>query len=237
MCCPLNSQILQPFTVNRSVELNGEEDTSVVTVLWTSIKRHPNKTDLIRPSLCPSPCARLFKAHRVEQPVLGMDDREPSQEELCYCKCPVESPVFMQSAGQCVSKIGSLWTFTQQADLFQRPVSDGCKRAVRVSNSVPDSSPLFAPVIALPKLNEFIKFPGQIMWQGVISRLNKDPQNDYLEARVKIKQKQGPRCNITRIRILRQDSRWFDTNGMLFQLGWSNESNMGGVIVSLNIKS
>jgi len=72
------------------------------------VKRQPNKTDLIRPSLCPSPCDRLFRAKRVEHPVVGVDDREPSEEELCHCKCPTEMPIFLQNAGQCVAKIGWL---------------------------------------------------------------------------------------------------------------------------------
>jgi hypothetical protein len=92
-----------PIHPNKQFSKKSDEDSSV---LWTSIKRQTNKTDLIRPSLCPSPCNRLFKAQRVEKPVLGMDDREPSEEELCYCRCPTESPIFLQSIGQCVSKIG-----------------------------------------------------------------------------------------------------------------------------------
>lgn len=105
---------------------SDEEDTLVLNVLWTSIKRHSNRTDVIRPSLCPSPCKRLFKARRVEQPVLGMDDREPSQEELCYCRCPTESPIFSQYSGQCVSKLGNLfinrllWNGVDNLTIFRR---------------------------------------------------------------------------------------------------------------------
>ncbi|KAI6175602.1 hypothetical protein M3Y97_00707500 [Aphelenchoides bicaudatus] len=175
------------------------DDAFSLNVLWSSIRRRHNHTDLIRPSLCPSPCERLFRARNLEPLFQGMDERAPTNEEMCYCRCPTASPIFFQQTGQCVSKI------------------DGCKRPIRVASAPSDPNSQWAPVIQLPKQGEFIKFPGQILWQ---------------ESRVKLKQKQGPRCNITRIQLLRQDAEWANATGVLFQLGWSDELNMAGIIWS-----
>lgn len=54
----------------------------------------------------------------------------------------------------------------------------------------------------------------------------------FLESRVKLKQKQGPRCNITKMQLLRQETDWVNASGSLFQLGWSDELKTGGLIVS-----
>lgn len=57
-------------------------------------------------------------------------------------------------------------------------------------------------------------------------------QKFNLESRVKVKQKQGPRCNITHIQVLRENRQWAEVNKTIFGLGWSDELNISGLFVS-----
>jgi hypothetical protein len=98
----LISSTTHSFPLNQT---ENEEEALVVNVLWTSVERKLGESDLIRPSLCPSPCDRLFHGRRIDRVLDGMDEPTPSEEE-CYCRCPEEMPVFMQRTGRCVAKIG-----------------------------------------------------------------------------------------------------------------------------------
>lgn len=65
--------------------------------IWSLIDRRFGTSDLIIPSLCPSPCPKLFRAQNVN--VSGTE---------CACKCSNGAPVFLQTSGQCVQRLGKL---------------------------------------------------------------------------------------------------------------------------------
>uniref|UniRef100_A0A1I7S3H0 Kazal-like domain-containing protein n=1 Tax=Bursaphelenchus xylophilus TaxID=6326 RepID=A0A1I7S3H0_BURXY len=73
-----------------------EDETNSLTDLWSQVKRDVNQSDLIVPTLCNAPCDRLFHAGRHG----NISD--------CLCRCPEEMPIFLQTLGQCIQRIGKL---------------------------------------------------------------------------------------------------------------------------------
>uniref|UniRef100_A0A7E4ZS59 Protein kinase domain-containing protein n=1 Tax=Panagrellus redivivus TaxID=6233 RepID=A0A7E4ZS59_PANRE len=83
--------------------------------IWSIVDRRPGLPDVILPSLCPSPCLSLFKAHPVN--VSGSE---------CACRCSPGTPAFVQSFGQCANQI------------------EECEKPIRFEGSVDSTSvPLF----------------------------------------------------------------------------------------------
>lgn len=80
-----------PPNVSRELHNNGPIDSDI----WSLVDRRPGLPDVILPSLCPSPCLNLFKAQSVN--ISGAE---------CACRCSTTSPGFVQSIGQCASKLG-----------------------------------------------------------------------------------------------------------------------------------
>lgn len=75
---------------------NGPFDSDI----WSLVDRQPGLPDIILPSLCPSPCLNLFKAQMAN--ISGAE---------CACRCSKTLPGFVQSIGQCSSKLGMYSSF------------------------------------------------------------------------------------------------------------------------------
>lgn len=70
------------------------DETLFFTDLWSAVSRRPAAPDSVLPRLCPSPCDRLFNAQR------------NANLSSCACTCPEDMPIFLQTLGQCIQRIG-----------------------------------------------------------------------------------------------------------------------------------
>ncbi|KAI6223575.1 hypothetical protein M3Y99_01456400 [Aphelenchoides fujianensis] len=156
-------------------------------MLWTMVERRIEHSDLIRrPSLCPSACQRLFRANRLN---LRKNGGKSGAEEVWNSFAPVLASVWPRSI-----RVNDRFESRQRPAISTR---SGCRPC------------------GLPETEEFIRFPGQILWQ---------------ESRIKVKAKFGPRCNVTSARTLRHSPQWEEVSPALFRLGWNEEQAAGGVI-------
>ncbi|CAD5219740.1 unnamed protein product [Bursaphelenchus okinawaensis] len=100
----------------------------LTTSLWSQVRRSNTQSDLIVPSLCSLPCDRVFHAQRY------------GNTSDCLCECPEETPIFLQTLGQCIQRI------------------EACARTVKFSESD-------IPVIELPKRLSKINFENKVLWK------------------------------------------------------------------------
>ncbi|KAI6214198.1 hypothetical protein M3Y94_00239700 [Aphelenchoides besseyi] len=133
---------------NTSV-VESEDESWAVNTLWTVVERRVKHSDLIRPTICPVPCERLFHAQYLNQTVQSASEdlEADTSKNHCYCQCSSANPVFNQETGECVSTI------------------DSCQRPIRVALNALDPNSQWAPVVRLPSKSEFLRFNGQILWQ------------------------------------------------------------------------
>ncbi|KAI6187248.1 hypothetical protein M3Y98_00222300 [Aphelenchoides besseyi] len=133
---------------NTSV-VESEDESWAVNTMWTVVERRVKHSDLIRPTICPVPCERLFHAQYLNQTLQSASEdlEADTSKNHCYCQCSSANPVFNQETGECVSTI------------------DSCQRPIRVASNALDSNSQWVPVVRLPSKGEFLRFNGQILWQ------------------------------------------------------------------------
>ncbi|RCN40790.1 hypothetical protein ANCCAN_13281, partial [Ancylostoma caninum] len=94
------------------VVLQSSEAAALHSVggILNSIVRKPGLPDVLFPSVCPPACSQLFHA---DEAVFNN-----SASDRCSCVCPSAAPVYLNTAGYCVDRLGESGYCFVRPDVF-----------------------------------------------------------------------------------------------------------------------